>query len=74
MNGLSMLGASFAMGLGPLFSGFLVSFSVSSGVFQPHVGAVVVFAAIGLIGCLPAAMTSTLLRGDGEDRLTELSA
>jgi hypothetical protein len=68
MNGLSMLGGSFAKGLGPLFSGFLVSFSVSSGVFQPHVGAVVVFAVIGLIGCVPAAMTFTLLRDDGEDR------
>ena len=73
MNGLSMLGGSFAKGMGPLFSGFLFAFSVSSGVFQPHVGAVVVFAVIGLVGCLPAAMTFTLLRDDGEDREIELS-
>jgi hypothetical protein len=73
MNGLSMLGGSFAKGLGPLFSGFLVAFSVSSGVFQPHVGAVVVFVVIGLVGCLPAAMTFTLLRDDGEDGQIELS-
>jgi hypothetical protein len=73
MNGLSMLGGSFAKGLGPIFSGFLVAFSVSSGVFQPHVGAVVVFAVIGLIGCVPAAMTVTLLRDDGKDEQIELS-
>jgi len=52
MNGVSMLGESVAKGLGPTFAGILVSFSVGSGVFLPHEGAVFTFAIIGGLGLL----------------------
>jgi hypothetical protein len=66
MNGLSMLGGSFAKGLGPTFAGFLVAFSISSGVFPPHSGAIVIFAAIGLLGSATVVMTFLLLGQEEE--------
>jgi MFS family permease len=71
MNGLSMLGGSFAKGLGPIFAGFLVAFSVSSGVFTPHVGAIVVFAVIGLLGGATVVMTFLLLGEEGIKKESE---
>jgi hypothetical protein len=62
MNGFSMMGGSVAKGLGPTFAGLLVSFSVSSGIFSPNVGAVLIFVVIGLTGLATAVMTYCLLR------------
>jgi hypothetical protein len=61
MNGLSMLGGSIAKGVGPAFAGFLVAFSVSSGVFSPHVGAVFVFAVISFLAFVIAIPSATLV-------------
>jgi MFS family permease len=48
MNGLSMLGGSFAKGLGPIFSGFLVTSSVA---WFGKYGSIMIFTSIGLLGC-----------------------
>eukprot|EP00529_Nitzschia_sp_RCC80_P014921 CAMPEP_0113442176 /NCGR_PEP_ID=MMETSP0014_2-20120614/1474_1 /TAXON_ID=2857 /ORGANISM="Nitzschia sp." /LENGTH=678 /DNA_ID=CAMNT_0000333065 /DNA_START=39 /DNA_END=2075 /DNA_ORIENTATION=+ /assembly_acc=CAM_ASM_000159 len=61
MNGLSMLGGSFAKGLGPVFAGGLVGFSYS-GVFKPQIGSWFVFLVIGLLATLTARWTTSVLR------------
>jgi len=50
LNGYSMLGTSVAKTCGPTFAGWIVSFFFSSGLFPPHLGAVMVFAVIALLG------------------------
>lgn len=59
MNGLSMLGGSVAKGAGPAFAGFLVTFSVSSGVFC-HVGEVFVFFVISFLMYMIAIPSASL--------------
>jgi hypothetical protein len=61
MNGLSMLGGSFAKGLGPVFAGGLVGFSYS-GVFKPQIGSWFIFLVIGLLATLTARWTTSVLR------------
>jgi MFS family permease len=48
MNGLSVLGGSIAQGLGPIFSGFLVTSSVA---WFGKYGSLMIFTSIGLLGC-----------------------
>ena len=50
MNGVSMLGGSFAKAFGPASAGVLVAFCIGSGVFPPHIGAAIVFAVLAGIG------------------------
>jgi hypothetical protein len=65
MNGLAALGGSAAKTLGPSFAGILASFSLSSGVFQPQVGAVFMWVVMGVLGGgLLALATSRLLGRD----------
>ena len=52
MNGLSMLGGSLGKALGPIFAGVLFATSVSSGLFIPPFGSVVVFSVIGFMGLM----------------------
>jgi MFS family permease len=47
MNGLSMLGGSVAKGAGPIFAGFLVTFSVA---WFGKYGSLLIFFTIGLLG------------------------
>jgi MFS family permease len=61
MNGMSMLGGSFAKALGPMFAGWLTAVAISSGMFPPKVGASLVFAAISMFGMISAVMTSVVL-------------
>jgi MFS family permease len=61
MNGLSMLGGSIAKGAGPAFAGCLVAFSLSSGVFSPHVGAAFVFAVLSFLAFMVAMPSATLV-------------
>mmetsp|Transcript_26815 Transcript_26815/g.63025 ORF Transcript_26815/g.63025 Transcript_26815/m.63025 type:complete len:654 (-) Transcript_26815:903-2864(-) len=61
VNGLSMLGGSIAKGLGPIVAGWLVSFAISSGVFAPKAGAVMVFVIIGTSSAIAAGITFSLL-------------
>ncbi|KAL3910025.1 MAG: hypothetical protein SGARI_002319 [Bacillariaceae sp.] len=70
MNGLSMLGGSFAKGLGPIFAGWLTAFGISSGVFPPKIGAVMVFMVIGSSAAATAVMTLMML---GDKEIQELS-
>jgi nucleoside recognition membrane protein YjiH len=65
INSLALLRGSFAKGLGPTFAGFLVAFSVSSEVFTPHVGAIVIFAVIRLLGGATVVMTFLHLGEEG---------
>ena len=67
MNGLSMLGGSITKGLGPTFAGLLVAFCVSSGIFPPKVGAVMIFVVIGIVGLVTAAMSIAMLEDDEDD-------
>jgi hypothetical protein len=60
MNGLFVFGGSVAKGAGPAFAGFLVTFSVSSGVFSPHVGAVFVFVVISFLMYMIAIPSASL--------------
>ena len=64
MNGLSLLGASVARGLGPLFAGVLVSQSVA--LLKSSLASVLIFAVISLLGAVVAAMTFLVL-GHDED-------
>jgi hypothetical protein len=66
MNGLSMLGGSFAKGLGPIVAGWLTAFGISSGTFSPHVGALLVFVVIGSSAVITACMTLTMLQRQNE--------
>ena len=50
MNALSMLGGSVAQAFGPIVAGFVTSFALTSGVFDPEVGVYAVFTIIGVIG------------------------
>lgn len=67
MNGLSTLGGSVAKALGPTFAGALVTFSFSSGIFSPHVGAIFVWLVIGGLGAVVAILSHILIRDDEED-------
>lgn len=67
MNGLVALGGSVARAVGPVFSGALVSFSFSSGLVPPQVGAFIMFAVIGLLGLIVAALTYLILHDDDDD-------
>jgi MFS family permease len=69
MNGLSMLGGSFAKGLGPIVAGWLTAFGISSGTFSPHVGAVLVFVVIGMSALITACMTLTMLERQDEQAI-----
>ena len=57
INGLSVLGGSVAKALGPAFSGVMVAFCVASGIFEPHVGIMVVFSMFSVI-CVSVAYFS----------------
>jgi MFS family permease len=57
MNGLSVLGGSVTKALGPAFSGVMVAFCVASGIFEPHVGIMVVFSTFSVI-CVSVAYSS----------------
>lgn len=59
-NGLAMLGASVAKGLGPVFAGLLVSFSMSSGIINPMYGSVLVFTVVGILGIAVVAEIAAL--------------
>jgi MFS family permease len=61
MNGLSVLGGSVAKGLGPIFAGCLVTFSVS---WLGRFGSILIFAAIGLLGCGVMASAFLFLHDD----------
>ena len=61
MNGMSMLGGSFAKAFGPMFAGWLTAVAISSGAFPPKVGAALVFVVISLFGIITAIMTSVVL-------------
>jgi Co/Zn/Cd efflux system component len=67
MNGLVALGGSVARAVGPVFSGALVAFSFSSEVVPPQVGAFIMFAVIGVLGLMVAALTYFILHEDNDD-------
>ncbi|KAG7359194.1 major facilitator superfamily transporter [Nitzschia inconspicua] len=67
LNGLSMLGGSFAKGLGPIVAGWLTAFGISSGTFSPHVGAVFVFLTIGVSALITSCMTQYMLNEKVKD-------
>jgi MFS family permease len=67
MNGFVALGGSVARAVGPVFSGALVAFSFSSGVVPPQVGAFIMFAVIGFLGLMVAALTYLILHEDDDD-------
>ena len=62
-----MLGGSITKGLGPTFAGLLVAFCVSSGIFPPKVGAVMIFVVIGIVGLVTAVMSIAMLEDDEDD-------
>jgi len=63
INGLAMLGASVAKGLGPAFAGVLVSSSVA---LLGKFGSLLIFGTIGLIGCGVMAFSFLFLHDDRE--------
>jgi MFS family permease len=63
MNGLSMLGGSVAKGLGPIFSGFLVTSSVA---WFGKYGSLMIFTSIGLLGCGVMACAFIFLRDEDD--------
>lgn len=60
MVSLSMLGGSVAQALGPFIAGYLTSFSLSSGVFQPSQGVFLSFGLVTVVGL--STMIFTLVR------------
>ena len=67
MNGLSAVGGSTAKALGPTFSGALVAFSFSSGVFSPHAGAMFMFLVLAGMGTIVVILSFVLIHDDSED-------
>jgi MFS family permease len=67
MNGLAELGGSVAKSFGPTFAGFLVAFSLSSGVFTPEVGAVFMYLVFGIFGSLGTVAVFFLLHDPDEE-------
>jgi len=67
MNGLSAVGGSTAKALGPTFSGALVAFSFSSGVFSPHAGAMFMFLVLAAMGTIVVVLSFVLIHDDSED-------
>jgi len=60
-NGLSMLGGSVAKGIGPAFAGWLVSYSLSSGVADPETGgSTLIFGGIGGLDVVVSVYACTL--------------
>lgn len=75
LNGLSSLGSSVGRGLGPVFAGALVTFSMSSGVFPARFGSVVVYSAITACGLVALGVTRALSEDEvvkEEERANEL--
>jgi MFS family permease len=62
INGLSVLGGSFAKAFGPAFSGILVATSVSSGFVSPHAGVVVIFSTLGMVAVAVAYSSHKYLK------------
>ena len=62
MNGLSMLGGSFAKGIGPVFAGILFSNSVNE--IVPPYGSVLVYCVIAILGLLLCLQTMYLTEQD----------
>jgi len=74
MNGISMMGGSVAKGLGPIFAGALVAFSLSGGVFQSGaIGGWVIFGVLGLLASF-VAVGVFLYLGDEESQLQHRSS
>jgi MFS family permease len=68
MNGISTVGGSITKAFGPAFTGALVAFSFSSGVFPPRLGAVFMFVVIGGIGSVLSVLSFVLLdEAEAED-------
>lgn len=68
MNGLSMLGGSFAKSLGPLFGG--VMFSTSVGHVTPPFGSVVVYSIVAALGLCLGVQACFLREYDGHEKAT----
>eukprot|EP00536_Pseudo-nitzschia_multiseries_P005273 jgi/Psemu1/323818/estExt_fgenesh1_pg.C_970001 len=66
LNGLAMLGGSFAKGLGPLFGGILFSTSVNT--VTPPFGSVVVYSTMGLLGICLCVQTYFLCEYDEDEK------
>jgi MFS family permease len=64
MNGLSMLGGSVAKGLGPIFSGFLVTSSVA---WFGKYGSLLLFTTIGVLGCGVVVCAFIFLHDEDDD-------
>ena len=65
MNGLSMLGGSFAKALGPLFGGILFSTSVNH--VTPPFGSIVVYSTIAFLGICLGIQAYFLREYDGQE-------
>lgn len=66
LNGLSMLGGSFAKALGPLFGGVL--FSASVGKFTPPYGSVVVYGTTAILGIFLSVLVYFLREYDQDEK------
>ena len=67
MNGLVALGGSAARAVGPIFSGALITFCLSSSFITPRIGAFLLFAVIGMLGSMVASLTYCILRDEDKD-------
>jgi MFS family permease len=66
MNGLSSLGTSVGRGLGPIVAGFLVAFSMTSGVIPAEFGGWFIYLVLGTIGLVSYWSTLRILDPDEE--------
>eukprot|EP00980_Cylindrotheca_fusiformis_P030851 scaffold25515_cov108-Cylindrotheca_fusiformis.AAC.2 len=62
MNGLLLVGSSITKGLGPIFAGYLVSFSFSENALLviPKYGSFVIFGVVGFMGLLVTLLATRL--------------
>ena len=67
MNGLVALGGSVARAIGPIFSGALITFCLSSSFIPPRIGAFILFAVIGMLGSTVASLTYCILCDEDDD-------
>ena len=74
VNGLASCGVGVTKALSPTFTGALVAFSFSSSCWSPHVGALMLWFAIGGLGVVATLLSHVLiLIDDGDESIAELT-
>ena len=70
LNALAALGASLSRGGGPIFAGWLVTFSYTSGIVPTQYGSVVVYTVVFALGLFAYILNTRI---EDEDKMQRIS-